>query len=112
VREYWYFYAVTFTLTTGTLSSYTFWYNTTTNSDFSQKVVIPWTVTTTFTPISLLPTDYVSIRWGSSHPPAIDATFSGVFATPYYLPNLNTYYFYFGDYESKKKNDLRFSKLK
>jgi len=103
VRGYWYFYAVTFTLTTGTLSSYTFWYNTTTNTDFSQKVVIPWTGPTNYGTVSLLPTDYISVRYSGNHPPPIDATFSGVFATPYYLPNLNTYYFYFGGYESKKR---------
>lgn len=97
-RGYWFFYAITFTLTSGTLSSRTFFYDTTRHANFNQKSAFSWTGPTNYSTVSFTSNDYILIRDSFNHPPAIDTTFSGVFVTPHYILDLNIYYFYFGNY--------------
>lgn len=83
-------------------------YDTLANNDFNQKRVIPWTGIINFGSVSLSAADYVQIRSGVGHYPATDATYSGIFITPHFVSNMNSVYFYFGNYKSKWKFTIKF----
>ena len=89
------------TLNYNSFAATTILYDPLNHNKYNQKSYVKWTTSLTSEPITFQSTDYISFRHADvSDYAATDASFSGAFATPHYLPD-DDLSFAFGVFESK-----------